>query len=267
MPATSWALTLATASSATRKFIADCFSIVKFRPRLSQRRPQGFPNLKLGVITRLLSARQLAPRGHIERFLENLAANFFDRLPFLQYCTRIDVDVAVHARQLGIGSHLDHRPKRAANPGAPSRWRGTSFLIQAAASAQLGEMLAARQALGEAQRLWPLDTVRTRYVEGPASSAHKAQYSRYQDALRLVGYRDHADPDADYGVPSDDHLHGDLVGLTPTTVPGAKTILTAELQSLLAERNPLVVDTMLYTWGHSIPGAIGLAGRGRGGVL
>ena len=157
--------------------------------------------------------------------------------------------------------------KRAANPRAPARWRATSFLIQAAASAQMGEMLAARQALGEAQRLWPLDTVRTRYVEGPASSAHKAQYALYQDALRLVGYRDHAEPDADYGVPSDDHLHSDLVGLTPTTVPGTKTVLTAELQSLLAERNPLVIDTMLYTWGHSIPGAIGLAGSGRGGVL
>jgi adenylate cyclase len=157
--------------------------------------------------------------------------------------------------------------KRAANPGAPARWRATSFLIQAAASVQMGEMLAARQALGEAQRLWPLDTVRTRYVEGPASSEHKAQYARYQDALRQVGYRDHAEPDADFGVPSDDHLHSDLVGLTPTTVPGGKTILTAELQSLLAERNPLVVDTMLYTWGHSITGAIGLAGSGRGGEL
>jgi adenylate cyclase len=157
--------------------------------------------------------------------------------------------------------------KRAANPGAPVRWRGTSFLIQAAANAQLGEMAAAGQALGEAQRLWPLDTVRTRYVEGPASSAHKAQYRLYQDALRLLGYRDHAEPDADFGVLPDDRLHTDLVGLTPTTVPGAKTILTAGLQTLLAERNPLVVDTMLYTWGHSIPGAIGLAGSGRGGDL
>jgi class 3 adenylate cyclase/TolB-like protein len=157
--------------------------------------------------------------------------------------------------------------KRAANPGAPPRWRATSFLIEAAASVQMGDMIAARQSLGEAQRLWPLDTVRTRYVEGPASSAHKAQYALYQDALRLVGHRDHAEPDADYGVPGDDHLHGDLVGLTPTTVPGGRTIVTTELQSLLADQNPLVIDTMLYTWGHSIPGAIGLAGSGRGGAL
>ena len=157
--------------------------------------------------------------------------------------------------------------KRAANPGAPARWRATSFLIQAAASAQMGELPAARLAVREAQRLWPLDTVRTRYVEGPASSTHKAQYARYQDALRLVGYRDHAEPDTDYGVPSDDRLHGDLVGLTPMTVPGGTTILTTELETLLAERNPLVVDTMLYSWGHSIPGAVGLAGSGRGGEL
>jgi len=54
-------------------------------------------------------------------------------------------------------------------------------------------------------------------------AAHKAQYARYQDALRLVGYRGHAEPDADYGVPSDDDLHGDLVGLTPMTAPRVTT--------------------------------------------
>jgi adenylate cyclase len=157
--------------------------------------------------------------------------------------------------------------KRAANPGPTARWRGTMFLVQAAANARMGDLLAARRALSEAHRLWPLDTVRTRYLEGPASPAHKALYARYQDALRLVGYRDHAEPDADYGVPSDDRLHGDLVGLTPTTAPHVTTIRTTELETLLAERNALVVDTMLYSWGHSIPGAVGLAGSGRGGEL
>ena len=68
-------------------------------------------------------------------------------------------------------------------------------------------------------------------------------------------------------MPSDDLLHGDLVGLTPMTLPGATTIRTTELELLLAERNPLVVDTMLYSWGHSIPGAVGLPGSGRGGEL
>jgi adenylate cyclase len=157
--------------------------------------------------------------------------------------------------------------RRSINSGPPARWRATMFLVQAAASARTGDLVAARRALVEAHRLWPLDTVRTRYLEGPASPAHKVQYARYQEALRLVGYRDHAEPDADFGVPSDDLLHGDLVGLTPLTVPGATTIRTTELELLLAERNPLVVDTTLYSWGHSIPGAVGLPGSGRGGEL
>ena len=109
--------------------------------------------------------------------------------------------------------------------------------------------------------------MRTRYLEGPASPEHKVQYARYQEALRLVGYRDHAEPDADYGVPSDDRLHGDLVGLTPMTAPRVTTIRTTELETWQAERNPLVVDTMLYSWGYSIPGAVGLAGSGQGGEL
>ena len=157
--------------------------------------------------------------------------------------------------------------RRSINSGPPARWRATMFLVQAAASARAGDLVAARRALIEAHRLWPLDTVRTRYLEGPASPAHKAQYARYQEALRLAGYRDHADPDADYGVPSDNLLHGDLVGLTSMTVPGATTIRTTELETLLAKRNPLVVDTMLYSWGQSIPGAVGLPGSGRGGEL
>src|SRR5262249_45724397 len=157
--------------------------------------------------------------------------------------------------------------KRAANPGPPARWRATMFLVQAAASARAGDLIAARRALTEAHRLWPLDTVRTRYLEGPASPAHKVKYAQYQDALRLAGYRDHAEPDADYGVPADDRLQEDLVGLTPMTVAGATTIRTTDLEALLTARRPMVVDTMLYSWGHSIPGAIGLPGSGRRGDL
>ena len=49
------------------------------------------------------------------------------------------------------------------------------------------------------------------------------------------------------------------------TVPGATTIRTAELQQLLADRKPIVIDPMLYWWGRSIPGAIGLKHAGSGG--
>jgi len=53
--------------------------------------------------------------------------------------------------------------------------------------------------------------------------------------------------------------------LTPTIAPGAKTIRTADLTRLLDERKPIVVDPLLYSWGRSIPGAIGLWEAGRGG--
>ena len=53
--------------------------------------------------------------------------------------------------------------------------------------------------------------------------------------------------------------------MTPTIAPGAKTIRTADLTRLLDERKPIVVDPLLYSWGRSIPGAIGLWEAGRGG--
>jgi adenylate cyclase len=56
----------------------------------------------------------------------------------------------------------------------------------------------------------------------------------------------------------------ELAGLTPTTAPGATTIHTAELERLLAEREPIVIDLMLYSWGRSIPGAVGLKRAGGG---
>jgi hypothetical protein len=72
--------------------------------------------------------------------------------------------------------------------------------------------------------------------ENPASAA--------QAALRLAGERDHANEDADFGVPVNDVLHGEPAGLTPTDAPGAKTIRTADLLRLLAEARPVVIDTV-----------------------
>jgi adenylate cyclase len=89
---------------------------------------------------------------------------------------------------------------------------------------------------------------------------------RTQAALRAAGLRDHADEDADFGVPSDGNLRDDYAGLTPTTVPGAETIRTPELKQLLDEREPIVIDPLLYSWGRSIPGAIGLKNAGHGGT-
>jgi hypothetical protein len=77
--------------------------------------------------------------------------------------------------------------------------------------------------------------------------------------------RDHADEDADFRVPADNVLHKDIAGYTPKDAPGAKTIRTAELPQLLATSRPIVIDTLSYTWGVSIPGAVGLKFAGLGG--
>jgi adenylate cyclase len=135
----------------------------------------------------------------------------------------------------------------------------------AAAYAWTGRTEKAKQALIEADRIWPFDTARSHWPDGVLSSVFAEQIRRYQDGLRLAGERDHADEDADFGVTSDGALHMDLVGLTPTRVPGAKTIRTPDLVRLLAEKAPLVIDTMTYSWHRSIPGAVGLQYSGFGG--
>jgi TolB-like protein/DNA-binding winged helix-turn-helix (wHTH) protein len=155
----------------------------------------------------------------------------------------------------------------AANPNNAAVTRAHLNLRIAASKARLGHPDEARRAIAEANRLWPYDTVRAHYPDDPSSRVHAGQIERFQAALRLAGHRDHAEEDADFGVPADGRLRQGLAGLTPTTVPGATTIRTAELQRLLAERQPIVIDPMMYSWGRSIPGAIGLKHLGGGGSL
>jgi hypothetical protein len=114
-------------------------------------------------------------------------------------------------------------------------------------------------------RLWPHDTVRAHWPEDPSSREFVAHVESYQAALRLAGHRDHAEEDADFGVVSNDELPEGFAGPTATTVPGATTIHTAALQQLLVDRKPTVIDPMLYWWGRSIPGGIGLKHAGSGG--
>ena len=135
----------------------------------------------------------------------------------------------------------------------------------AAAYARTGQMEEAKRALAEADRLWPYDTVRGRAPEILTSPVYVEQFRRYQDALRLAGERDHADEDADFGVPADDALHSEAAGRTPTSVPGATTIHTAELVRLLADARPVVINAVTDTQVSSIPGSVGLAFSGLGG--
>jgi adenylate cyclase len=135
----------------------------------------------------------------------------------------------------------------------------------AAAYARTGNVAAARQYLTSAERLWPYDTVRSRAPELLTSPVYVEQYRQFRDALRLAGLRDHADEDADFGVPAHAALHGALAGLTPNDVPGSTTLRTAEFVRFLEESQPIVIDTMTYFWGQSIPGAVGLKYAGLGG--
>ncbi len=157
----------------------------------------------------------------------------------------------------------------AANPNNRPNWRTGFTLRLAAGYARLGHLDEAHFAVAEANRIWPYETVRGRAPELLSSRVYVAQYEHYQAALRLAGLRDHADENADFGVASDSKLHEEiaLAGLTPTTVPGATTIRTAELERFLAERKPIVIDALAYFWGRSIPGAIGLKNAGWGGSL
>jgi adenylate cyclase len=134
----------------------------------------------------------------------------------------------------------------------------------AAAYALLGQESQAKHALEEADRLWPYGTVRGNFPEYP-STVYAKQMRHFQDGLRLAGERDHADEDADFGVPADGALHSEAAGHTPMSAPGTTTIQTPELVRLLADARPVVIDAVGCSCGASIPGAVGLEFAGLGG--
>jgi TolB-like protein/class 3 adenylate cyclase len=160
-----------------------------------------------------------------------------------------------------------HQRALAVYPDAPSRLRGNRFRDIAAALALSGRIDEARCAIAEGNRIWPFATVRGIAVPDTSCRTYVEQIRRYQEGLRLAGLRDHAEEDAEFGVLSDDVLREDPVGFTPKAAPGVTALRTAALQTLLQEQTLIVVDTTLYSWGQSIPGAFGLKDAGIGGSL
>jgi adenylate cyclase len=146
-------------------------------------------------------------------------------------------------------------------------FRQATYRMLSAAYARIGQDVRSRKAMAEADRLWPFDTVRAHDPGAASNTAKAVQVRRIRDGLRLAGERDHAEEDADFGIPPDAVLHSSLSGYTPASAPGVTTIRTPELQRLLNERNPLVIDALTNSWGHSIPGAVGLPNVGSGGTL
>ena len=204
-----------------------------------------------------------------------------EAIPFLQRSIRLDPFSPGHKITchftgqalllLGRDGELIewHQRALAADVANPSMWRGGCNVFMAAAYALIGRREEARHAAAEAIRLWPFWTVRNfppcaRSPVGLPDPAVLAQMRHLQEGLRLAGVRDHAEEDADFGVAPDELLHTDLVGRTPTTVPGATTIRTPELVTLLARQKPLLLDAAIDSWGRSIPGAIGMQRAGYG---
>jgi TolB-like protein/tetratricopeptide (TPR) repeat protein len=155
----------------------------------------------------------------------------------------------------------------AANPNDSAPNRATTNAAIAAAQALAGHTKEAHASAVEANRLWPMLTVRLFFQFSSANSTNPVlvtQVARVRDGLRLAGMRDHADEDADPGIASDDVLHTDYDAPTPTTAPGVRTIRTSDLAKLIDQRKPLVLDAS-PPWGMSIPNAVGLWGSGVGG--
>ena len=151
----------------------------------------------------------------------------------------------------------------AINPSLDVQIRGALYAAIAAAQALSGDLDAARLNAVEARRLWPPLTARGFVLFETTSPAAMVQSARIREGLRSAGLRDHADEDAESGLPADDVLHEDYEAPTPVGAPGARTIRTLDLAALLENRRPLVLDTLC--WGDSIPVAVGLWGAGIGG--
>jgi TolB-like protein/DNA-binding winged helix-turn-helix (wHTH) protein len=247
-----------------RAQLLDYQSRIPELAELSQRLITNFPNSQDSYFHGAVAMKRL---GQCEEALPLFAASarLDPRSPFLAnrywnlaYCSVL----------LGRDSDAIAWAKRADGfeDGLPRQWHVSLLLYQAAAYARTGDLDAAHRAVAEAVRIDPFVTVRLQFSYWPGSPAMVAQTRRLHDAMRLAGLRDHAEPDADFGVPSDNMLHAELAARTPTSVPGATTIRTADLAVLLQEK-PLVIDTMLYDRRVSIAGAVGLDGSGVGGSL
>ena len=150
----------------------------------------------------------------------------------------------------------------AANPELPAAVTSWQYVKMAAAYAQLSRLDEARASVAEANRIWRYRTASDVIVAWD-SPALAVSGERIRDALRLAGLRDHVEEGADAGVAPQSGLHDALVGPTPVSVPGARTIQTAEFETLLTQARPLVID--VAGAGRSVAGAVGLPGAGGGG--
>ena len=227
----------------------------------AQRAIEAFPNMSgahlwLGICLMVNGQAAQAIAEYKQAIRLNPRAQIFGRYLLIGYSLTF------------LGQYDDAIPwfekSLAANPNDSAVNRGNTYAAIAAAQALAGHTEEAHLSAAEASRLWPTVTARAYYRFNITNPVTVTQVSRMRDGLRLAGIRDHADEDADVGLALDGVLHSDYEAVTPTTVPGARTIRTPDLAILVEQRKPLVLDVSL-PWGRSIPGAVGLWGGGVGG--
>jgi len=191
--------------------------------------------------------------------LNPLESNLFHRCSCMGYALllvgRYDESIVWFERSL------------AANPDASPVSRGSRYRSIAAAHVLRGRIEMGRTVMREAERLSPYATARIFFPDNPRDPEQVAQIRRLIAALRQAGLADHADEDADFEAKDEPAPRRNLAGPTPVIVPGARVIRTNALVSFLDEAAPLVIDTMMYSWERSIPGAVGLRQAGFGGSL
>jgi class 3 adenylate cyclase/TolB-like protein len=153
--------------------------------------------------------------------------------------------------------------RAAATPGDLPRFRVRFLLFtRMVGYYRTGDVETAKRLGAEAAQRYPMATWRGYSPADPDSETNVRQARSFQDGLKGAGMRDHNDPNADFGSPSDDALHADFEGKTPTAAPGVTTVNTGQLSAMLEQDKPLVIDTMNATWFRSVPGAIGLDFQG-----
>ncbi len=130
-------------------------------------------------------------------------------------------------------------------PGVDSwgRAEGARTLL-IAAHALRGDLARARDLYRDYDRVWPHRSVWRIAATASRPLAALPGFARLLAALRQSGMPEFASERADDGIaPSHTPLRGEIFEPTPTTVPGARTIDTAELSRMLQSRpETLLID-------------------------
>src|ERR1051326_2078450 len=227
----------------------------------------------------MVTARKLIDRfpnnstGHTRLgYCETVSGRPEEEIALVQRAIRLnpgDPNLYYFYRRMGFAALMAGRHEQAIvwlghalvlNPDAPKQSLYETNRSLAVAYQRAGRTEQARQAAATSAKAWPFGTAR-------GAGTVFALGEKFSEDFRLAGARDHADEDADFGTPPDGGLHTGNVGLTPLMVPGATVIRTPDLQRLIAERSPIIVDPLSYFSGRALPGTIGLYYAGLGGSV